>query len=94
MYATRLAPSVPIGIGGSCAVKRVATLGTTYKTTRFGLYFYLVSCLIAGFVIALCLDHMFELTQDGNRTTTELFNPTAPLDTSLFNDLRAKEVAP
>lgn len=96
MYATRLMPSVPTGVAGPMGAKRVATPGTTYKTTRFGLYFYLVSCLIAGFVTALCLDHMFGITQTGYCTTsgfrspTVAFCPEAELDTTLFTDLRKR----
>lgn len=93
MYATRLVPSVPCGIAGPMAPRRVVVV---VPSIRYGLYFYLVLCLVAGFVIGLCLDRMFELSHDwegpqvrittGCRVSspTDMFCADAELDTSLI----------
>lgn len=93
MYATHLVPTVPYGVGGSCSLaapKRVACTPPVVTSPRqintsFVLYFFLISCLVSGFVIGLCLDRMFDADQTGYQLR---FDSSQRLDTSQVNDLR------
>lgn len=87
MYATHLVPTVPYGVGGSCsqaAPKRVAYT-PRQNNSSFVLYWFLIACLVSGFVIGLCLDRMFDADQTGYQLR---FDPSQSLDTSQVRDLR------
>lgn len=102
MYATRVKPTVPLGMRGSHQpVKRVAYTPAAsaaiaracelrvYRFVRdtywYGLLFFYLASLLAGFVTASCLDHTFGPAQTGYNV--EIDNAVV-LDTSEVNDRR------
>lgn len=65
-------------------------VATVEPSSSYGLWLYSILCVLAGFVIGLCLDRMFDLVQDWEGSTprcqvstpTDRFCTNADLDTA------------
>jgi hypothetical protein len=85
MYATRLVPVVPLGIGGGCSQARRVAMPAPTISIQWGMLLFLLLCLVSGYVIGLCLDRGFEMPQTGYGI--EIDN-AVELDTSQVTDRR------